>query len=94
MQHRLFGLRGSAYTREFKRLFRELRSPITQDFEQIVKSNGRFTPKDLGDLCIKYLLPVTVMDDFLSGYHLLPSGTWDRLRDRGCRAKDIGVEWK
>jgi hypothetical protein len=94
MQHRLSGLRGSAYVREFKRLLEELRSPITKDFKQIVESNGKFTPKDLGGLCIKYLLPVTVMDDFLNGYDLLPSGTWDRLREQGCKAKDIGVEWK
>ncbi len=93
MQHRLYGLRGKAYVNKMKEIYETDREAIRIEFNKIVNSNGKFTPKDLGDMCNKFRLPVTVMDDYLDSLELLPCGTWDRLKDRGCRAKDIGVMW-
>lgn len=95
VQHRFHGLRGQAYVREYKRLLEELRSPIKKEFDSIVKAQGKFTPIDLGVIANKFQLPVTVTDEFLADIvSRYPSGTWQRLQDRGCRAKNIGVEWK
>lgn len=93
MQHRLYGLRGKAYIDRCKEIFKSDQYEIARAFSYIVADNGKFTPPDLGKLCNQFCLPVTVMDRFLSELHLLPTGTWQRLRDRGCKAKDIGVEW-
>lgn len=92
--HRLYGLRGRAYTSKYKQLLLLLRSEIKEDFERIV-AEGKFTPKDLGQLCLKYRIPVKIMDEWLPDIteRKYPSGTWDRLQDRGCKVKDIGVVW-
>lgn len=101
MQHRLHGLRGRAYVLEMKRIMAELSPLIRQDFFLIVKEKGKFTPNDLGAMAMKWRLPLTVLDDYLPDltvlpgekHPLYPSGTWERLRDRGMKARDIGVEW-
>lgn len=95
MQHRLYGLRGRAYVSEFKRILAEDGDRLRQRFEEIRTEKGKFTPPDLGRLCVEFKLPVTALDAYLS--HVTngeyPSGTWERLRDRGCTAKQIGVIW-
>lgn len=94
MRHRLFGLRGSAYVGEYKRLYRELEPALRGAFEARKNAGGgRFTPRDLGAVAVEFRLPLTALSEFLEGYGLLPAGTWERLRDRGCKAKDVGVEW-
>jgi len=94
MKHRLHGLRGSSYTNEYKRLYKELEPELRLAFQsRVAMSDGKFTPRDFGAIAVEFRLPLTVLDDFLSGYRLIPSGTWDRLKDRGCKAKDLGVEW-
>ncbi len=96
MQHRLYGLRGKAYVAEYKRIFYQDREAILDAFNFLVEKNGgRFTPKCLGELCNQFRLPLTVMDGFLPEItnYRYSTGTWQRLKDRGCRAKDIGVVW-
>ncbi|MCT7965060.1 hypothetical protein NG799_01775 [Laspinema sp. D1] len=94
MQHQLYGLRGKVYVKKLKELYAELGPLIQQDFNQIIESTGKFTPLNLGELCIKHRIPVTVMDDWLSTLTAYPTGTWENLRSRGCKARDIGVVWK
>lgn len=93
MQHRLYGLRGKDYINKRNEIFESDGVEIARAFSEIVSKSGKFTPPGLGKLCNQFLLPVTIMDKFLSDLGLLPSGTWQRLQDRGCKAKDIGVEW-
>lgn len=95
MQHRLYGLRGQEYVREFKRIFQEEQELIREKFLEIKERNGgKFSAKNLGEMCNHFQLPVTVIDAYLSDLGLLPVGTWDRLKDRGAKARDIGVVWK
>lgn len=93
MQHRLYGLRWQEYVRELKRLCVELRSPIEEEFRAVVERQGKFTPNDYGAMAMKFRLPLTVLSQYLADYNLMPSGSWERLQWRGCKAKDIGVEW-
>jgi len=94
MQHRLYGLRGRAYVQKYQEIFNSERDEILKAFNEIIANNdGKFTPLCLGKLANQFCLPVSVMDKYLSSLKLIPVGTWERLRDRGCKAKDIGVEW-
>lgn len=101
-QHQLYGLRGKAYVTKYKQLYEELKEDIKKDVLEIVEKTEKFTPKDLGKICMKYRIPLTAMDDYLNS--IFPSnqenclikwvrGTVDRLKDRGMKARDIGVIW-
>ena len=103
MQHKLYGLKGKAYVAEYKRLYKVLKEDIKKDFFAIAEETGNFTALDLGKLCNKYLIPVKVMDEWLEDVTLeetkilgqfYPSGTWERCRGKGIKARDIGVVWK
>lgn len=95
MQHRLYGLRGQTYVRKYKEIYQQEKDAIIKAFDELVSTEGKFSAKMLGKLCNQFKLPVTVMDEFLSEAtnFRYPSGTWDRLRDKGVKAKDIGVAW-
>lgn len=58
-RHRLYGLRGQAYVREYKRILAEDGDRIRQRFEEIRAEQGKFTPPDLGRLCVEFQLPVS-----------------------------------
>ncbi|NET46635.1 hypothetical protein [Okeania sp. SIO2B3] len=54
-------------------------------------------------MCNKYQIPVKVMDEWLPDITLeekgrqdkfYPTGTWERCKDKGLKAKDIGVVWQ
>lgn len=95
MQHRLYGLRGTAYVAEYKRILEADSAAIRTVFDEIVQREGKFTMMALGGLAMQFRLPLTWMDDCLPTItdQQYPSGTWERLRDRGAKAKDIGVVW-
>jgi hypothetical protein len=95
MQHRLLGLRGNAYVSRMKEIMKADGALIVKRFEQIIAEDGRFTPKHLGILASEFRLPLTVLDDYLPDLTggRYPSGTWERLRQRGYTAKAIGVQW-
>lgn len=94
--HRLYGLRGKAYVKTMKRIMVEDGDKITARFNELARSYGKFTPRHLGLLATEFRLPLTVLDNYLptltEGRY--PSGTWERLKDRGVSAIDIGVNWR
>jgi hypothetical protein len=96
MQHRLHGLRGNEYRVEKRRLRKLLNQNIKLEFDKIYQVEGTFTPRDLGRLANLLLLPLTVLDEFLpqATDYKYKTGTWDRLKDKGLKAKDIGVMWE
>jgi hypothetical protein len=97
MQHRLSGLRGKAFVAKYKQILAEEGEAISSAyFAEVEASGDKFTPMSLGRLANKLRLPLSILDDCLpelTGY-CYSSGTWDRLKDRGCKAKDIGVVWQ
>jgi len=96
VQHRLYGLRGNAYRVEKRRLRKLLNPSIKLEFDKIYRIEGTFTPKDLGRLANQFRLPLTVLDEFLpqATNYKYKTGTLERLKDRGLKAKDIGVIWE
>ena len=95
MRHRLYGLRGKCYVSRMKEIINKDGESIATRFAQIVESNGKFTPLDLGSIANEFQLPITVIDDYLPDLTggAYPSGTWERLQKRGYTAKKIGVAW-
>jgi hypothetical protein len=101
-QHRLYGLRGKVFVKRVKELFNELSTDIAIAYRQRVKETGTFTPKDLGELCVMFRVPLTVMDDWLPELTNFEyaTGTWDLIREsklagtnRRVKASDLGVVW-
>lgn len=80
---------------KYKTLYAELSPTLKEEFQTIVENNGKFSALDLGLLCVKHQIPLTVMDDWLPEItdFAYASGTWERLRKNGVKAKDIGVAW-
>jgi hypothetical protein len=95
MQHRLAGLKGKPYILRSKELIAEDGDKIAAAFSLVVSTTGRFTPCDLGALAVEFRLPIALLDDYLPSLTggRYPTGTWERLRDRGCTARAIGVVW-
>ena len=93
MQHRLYGLRGQAYVKEYKRLYVELELEIRLAFEEIYSREKRFSLLNLGEMANRFKLPVKVISEYLDGYNLLKHDAWGLAKERGCKAKDIGVVW-
>lgn len=98
-QHRLHGLRGTPFALKYKSLYQELKDEIRADVLGIKQTTGKFTLFDFGELCMKYRIPATVMDGWLEWafphgdeFHWA-AGTWESRRNRGVKAKDIGVVW-
>ena len=102
-QHQLHGLRGTPFALKYKSLYQELKDDIKADVLAIKQATGKFTIRDFGGLCMKYRVPATVMDgwlewvfpfkDFQDNGFRWYAGTWERARNRGVKAKDIGVVW-
>jgi hypothetical protein len=92
-QHRFYGLRGEAYGLLKVKILEEESEAIAAYFNEIKNRTGKFTPKDFGAIAMHFRIPLTVMDDLLNKIVGFPVGTWDRLKDKGCKAKDIGVVW-
>lgn len=92
-QHQLYGLRGKAYAAKYKQLYEQLKDTLEQEVNNIKTETGKFTLFDFGALCMKYQLPASVMDRFLT--NILPNWgyEWEMRRDRGVKAKDIGIIW-
>ena len=90
-QHRLYGLRGKAYVAKYRQILTEEGEAIALAFETAA-SKGKFTLRDLGELCNRFQMPVKLMDDCLPSLtnERYPTGTWERS---GVKAKDIGVVW-
>lgn len=95
MNHRLYGLRGPSYVKEYKKILATERQLILEAFNAEILRAGTLTPRGLGRMAVSLRLPLTILDDCLpeitNGRY--PSGTWERLRGRGVTANDIGVSW-
>lgn len=91
-QHQLYGLRGNAYAAKYKQLYEELKEVIEQDVNAIKTETGEFSLNDFGKLCMKYRIPASAMDRYLTC--LLPNwGHEWAVRSHQVKAKDIGIIW-
>jgi Zn-dependent peptidase ImmA (M78 family)/DNA-binding XRE family transcriptional regulator len=69
---------------------------IMQQFSKIIQQNGKFTPTDLFRLAHYYRVSLAALALRLEQLELLPTGTWDALKDRGLKVREtqrtLGIE--
>ena len=67
-------------------------SRLLKQFKDMHRSHGKFTPTKLFTLAHYYGVSVSALVYRLEDMGLLPSGTWDRLRDRGLKVRKVQQE--
>lgn len=76
----------------FPKYFLMPTSSLLKQFNDMHRSHGKFTPTNLFTLAHYYGVSVESLVYRLEEMELLPSGTWDRLRDRGLKVRQVQQE--
>jgi Zn-dependent peptidase ImmA (M78 family)/DNA-binding XRE family transcriptional regulator len=76
----------------FPKYFLMPTSSLLKQFNDMHRSHGKFTPTNLFTLAHYYGVSVSALVYRLEDMELLPSGTWDRLRDRGLKVRKVQQE--
>lgn len=67
-------------------------SGLMKRFNDMYRTHGKFTPTNLFTLAHYYGVSIEALVSRLEDMGLLPSGTWDRLRDRGLKVREVQKE--
>lgn len=67
-------------------------SGLLQRFNDMYRSHSKFTPTNLFTLAHYYGVAIEALVYRLEDLELIPSGTWDRLRDRGLKVRQVQQE--
>lgn len=67
-------------------------SSLLRQFNEMCQSQGKFTPTNLFTLAHYYGVSVEALVLRLEDIKLLPSGTWERLHDRGLKVRQVQQE--
>ncbi|MBE9126584.1 MULTISPECIES: XRE family transcriptional regulator [unclassified Coleofasciculus] len=67
-------------------------SGLLKRFNDMYQAHGKFTPTNLFTLAHYYSVSIEALVNRLEAIKLLPSGTWDRLRDRGLKVRKVQQE--
>lgn len=67
-------------------------SGLLKRFNDMYQAHGKFTPTNLFTLAHYYGVSIEALVNRLEVTKLLPSGTWDRLRDRGLKVRKVQQE--
>jgi Zn-dependent peptidase ImmA (M78 family)/DNA-binding XRE family transcriptional regulator len=76
----------------FPKYFLMPTSGLLKRFNDMYRTHGKFTPTNLFTLAYYYGVSIQALIYRLEEMKLLPSGTWERLRDRGLKVKKIQQE--
>ncbi|HIK31466.1 MAG TPA: ImmA/IrrE family metallo-endopeptidase [Oscillatoriales cyanobacterium M59_W2019_021] len=80
----------------FPKYFLMPTSGLLRRFNDMYRTHNKFTPTNLFTLAHYYGVSIEALVYRLEDMRLLPSGTWDRLRDRGLKVRkvqqDLGLE--
>ncbi|MEB3177620.1 MAG: XRE family transcriptional regulator [Nostocaceae cyanobacterium] len=76
----------------FPKYFLMPTSGLLKRFNDMYRTHGKFTPTNLFTLAHYYGVSVEALVYRLEEMKLLPSGTWDRLRDRGLKVRKVQQE--
>lgn len=71
----------------FPKYFLMPTSGLLKRFNDMYRTHGKFTPTNLFTLAHYYGVSVEALVYRLEEMELLPTGTWDRLRDRGLKVR-------
>lgn len=63
-------------------------SSLTRRFNQILQNKGKITPADLCTLAYYYGVSVAALTRRLEDMRLLPTGVWDKLKNRGFKVRE------
>ena len=74
-----FKLRGANY----RKVMDEVTPMLSRRANELISSEGKFTPRMIATLAIEFNLPAKTTCEFLEYARILPSGTWDRLENKG-----------
>jgi hypothetical protein len=80
--------RGKGYYTVLKQILAECGQQIIDD-ANIIKATGKLTVLDIGRLAVKYDLNLKATAEWLEENRALPTGTYQRLLDRGLKAREI-----
>ncbi|NER23090.1 MAG: ImmA/IrrE family metallo-endopeptidase [Symploca sp. SIO1C2] len=67
-------------------------SGLLKRFNDMYQAQGKFTPTNLFTLAHYYGVSIGALVNRLETMRLLPSGTWERLRDRGLKVRKVQEE--
>jgi hypothetical protein len=83
--------RGKRFGSLLKQTYAMLGSRLANAARAIKQDTGKITPTDVGKLALEFNLCLKHTFDFLEDVQdqVLPSGTYDRLKDRGLKAKEV-----
>jgi Zn-dependent peptidase ImmA (M78 family)/DNA-binding XRE family transcriptional regulator len=73
----------------FPKYFLMPTSSLLKQFNDMHRSHGKFTPTNLFTLAHYYGVSVEALVYRLEEMSLLPSGTWERLRNRGLKVREV-----
>jgi len=76
----------------FPKYFLMPTSGLLSRFNDMYRTHGKFTPTNLFTLAHYYGVSIEALVYRLEDMELLPSGTWDRLRDRGLKVRKVQQE--
>ncbi|MFP4221446.1 MAG: ImmA/IrrE family metallo-endopeptidase [Phormidium sp.] len=76
----------------FPKYFLMPTSGLLQRFNDITRSQGKFTPTNLFTLAHYYGVSIQALIYRLQDMRLLPYGTWERLQNRGLKVKQVQGE--
>ncbi|MDY6783694.1 MAG: XRE family transcriptional regulator [Cyanobacteriota bacterium] len=76
----------------FPKYFLMPTSSLLKRFNDLYRSHERFTPTNLFTLAYYYGVSVEALTYRLEEIKLLPSGTWERLCDRGLKVRKVQEE--
>ncbi|HBB36218.1 MAG TPA: transcriptional regulator [Cyanobacteria bacterium UBA8803] len=76
----------------FPKYFLMPTSGLLRRFNDMYRTHSKFTPTNLFTLAHYYGVSIEALVYRLEEMELLPSGTWDRLRDRGLKVRKVQQE--
>jgi Zn-dependent peptidase ImmA (M78 family) len=76
----------------FPKYFLMPTSSLLRRFNELSSAHGTFTTTNLFSLAHYYGVSIQALALRLEGLALLPTGTWDRLRDRGIKVRKVQQE--
>lgn len=76
----------------FPKYFLMPTSGLLKRFNDMCRTHGKFTPTNLFTLAHYYGVSVEALVYRLEEMELLPTGTWERLRDRGLKVRKVQQE--
>ena len=76
----------------FPKYFLMPTSGLLKRFNDMYRTHGKFTPTNLFTLAHYYGVSVEALVYRLEEMELVPSGTWDKLRDRGLKVRKVQQE--